>query len=97
MDAPLVSLIRGRAYVDAEDAGEVSLDEARVDRLPLVTRRLAARRENSHLLNPRTPTWVLLQVDRDAPAHQVKQLVASVAAAGYDGVSFLVRHVPDQR
>jgi hypothetical protein len=36
-------------------------------------------------------------VDRDAPAHHVKQLIASVSAAGYEGVSFLVIRVPDPR
>jgi hypothetical protein len=99
VDAPLVSLIRGRVFVDADDAGEVDLAAASVAGLPILTQKLAARRENSQVLNPGvpTPTQVLLQVDRDTPAHQVKQLVASVAAAGYVGVSFLVLQVPDQR
>jgi biopolymer transport protein ExbD len=96
-DAPLVSLIRGRVFVDADDAGEVSLDASRTERLPLVVRSLEDRRKFGRVLQPNrpVPNRVLLQIDRDAPAHHVKQLVASVSAAGYEGVSFLVmRSVP---
>ena len=89
-DAPLMSLIDGRAFVDGDPVDEVTSMQGGA--LPRATILLRNRRENWSSLQPDKPFpgHVVLHIDRDAPAYQVKRLVASASAAGYHDIGLKV-------
>lgn len=89
---PMLSLIDGRVYVDSESTDAMPTDDLEVGSLPVATQLLRLRREHWHDLTPETPvpTRVVIEVDRDAPVAQVKRMVATVSAAGFEGVDFMV-------
>ncbi|MBL8744700.1 MAG: hypothetical protein JNK04_26505 [Myxococcales bacterium] len=90
-DVPMISVIGGRAFVDGDPLDELG-DGTETARLLRTTMLLRSRRENWALLQPSKPFpgRVVLQIDRDAPAYQVKRLVASASAAGIYAVDFMV-------
>ena len=91
VDAPMISLIGGRAFVDGDPLDELG-DATETGALLRTTTLLRKRRENWALLQPDKPFpgRVVLHIDRDAPAYQVKRLVASASAAGIYGIDFMV-------
>ena len=91
LDAPLMSLIDGRVFVDGDPVDELG-DATETGSLPRATHLLRSRRENLSFLQPDRPfpARVVLHIDRDAPAYQVKRLVASASAAGIYDIDFMV-------
>jgi hypothetical protein len=91
LDTPMISLVEGRAFVDGDPVDELG-DATQTGTLPRVTALLRSRREHGSVLQPDKPFpgRVVLHIDRDAPAYQVKRLVASASAAGIHGIDFMV-------
>jgi hypothetical protein len=96
LDAPDVVVTRNTVYCSGYKLSSVrSLHErGRVTPLPSLIGVLVAVREHWMTLNPKYPSFhgvALLWIDENTPALAVKNVVLSVAAAGYPNQAFVVR------
>jgi biopolymer transport protein ExbD len=98
-DAPMVTIdAEGHVEVDGQRVEAPSSTSGGSDPLPELTALLGAQRDLARQLQPdrALQRGVVLNFDKDTPAHLVKLVVSAAARAGYAGLSFMVKRRFDE-